>query len=104
MAGLKAPFQCAINLVKSPGETTKGIVKGTGQFLSSIGRSVVSDDPYQDNAFKVVVGYDTAKRAFAYDLGIDPYSSYEPAMSMLGRVLPEPLPEGFEWLAKTTSH
>lgn len=86
VAGVKAPFQGATNLVKAPVETTKGIVKGTGQFLSNIGRSIVSDDPYQDNAFKVIVGYDTAKRAFAYDLGIDPYSSYEPAMSMLGRV------------------
>lgn len=86
VAGVKAPVQGAVKLVKEPVKTTKGVIKGTGRFLSNIGRSLVSDDPYQDNALKVAIGYDAAKRGFAYELGINPYSSYEPAMSMLGRI------------------
>lgn len=84
--GVKAPVKGAVDLITSPIETTKGIFKGTGQFLSSVGRSFVSDDPHQDNALKVALGYDAAKRKFAYEFGIDPYSSYQPAMDRLGQI------------------
>ena len=86
VAGVKAPVQGAVNLVKTPVDTTTGIVKGAGKFLSNVGRSIVSDDPYQDNALKVALGYDATKRGYAYELHIDPYSSYEPVISMLGKV------------------
>jgi len=86
LAGVKAPFQGAARLVTEPVETTKGIVKGTGRFISNMGRSIVSDDPHQDNTLKVALGYDTTKRVFAYDLGINPYSGYEPVISMLGSI------------------
>lgn len=86
VSGVKAPFQGAYNLVTDPVNTGKGIIEGTGRFLSNVGRSLVSDDPHQDNALKVAVGYDAAKRQFAYELGINPYSDNEPAMSMLAGV------------------
>jgi hypothetical protein len=84
--GVKAPVKGAAALVTSPVETTKGIVTGTGRFLSNVGRSFVSDDPDQANPLSVAVGYDTAKRKFAYEFGIDPYSSYDPAMDRLGEI------------------
>ncbi len=84
--GAKAPVKGAAALVTSPVDTTKGIVKGTGRFLSNVGRSFVSDDPEQGNPLSVAVGYDTAKRNFAYEFGIDPYSDYEPAMDRLGEI------------------
>jgi hypothetical protein len=86
LEGLKAPIRGIESIVKAPIETSKGIIKGTGRFFSNIGRSIVSDDPYQDNTFKVAVGYDAIKRAYAYELGIDVYSDYERLISMLGRV------------------
>jgi hypothetical protein len=36
--GVKAPVKGAAALVTSPVETTKGIVTGTGRFLSNVGR------------------------------------------------------------------
>jgi len=84
--GAKGTVQGAAALVTSPIETSKNVVKGAGQFFSNIGRAVVSSDPHQDNALKVALGYDAAKRAFAYEFGIDPYSSYEPAMDRLGEI------------------
>jgi hypothetical protein len=84
--GAKAPIKGAVALVTSPVETSKDIAKGTGRFLSNLGRSIFSDDPDQDNALKVALGYDTAKRQFAYEFGIDPYSSFEPAMDRLGEI------------------
>lgn len=86
VSGIKAPFQGMANLVMDPVETSKDVVEGAGRLFSNIGRAIVSDDPHQDNALKVAVGYDAAKRAFAYELGINPYSSYEPVMSELGEI------------------
>jgi len=86
LAGVKAPVKGAAALVTEPVETTTNIVKGTGRFLSNLGRSIVSDDPHQDNALKVALGYDTTKRVFAYDLRINPYSDYQPVISMLGSI------------------
>jgi hypothetical protein len=73
-------------LVTSPVETSKGIVKGTGRFVSNLGRSFFSKDPDQDNAMSVALGYDATKRNYAYEFGIDPYTHYEPAMSRLGEI------------------
>jgi hypothetical protein len=84
--GVKAPVQGAIDLVKSPIKTTKGFITGTGKFLSNMGRAIVSSDPHQDNALKVALGYDAAKRAYAYEFGIDPYSTFEPLVDRLGKI------------------
>jgi hypothetical protein len=73
-------------LVTSPVETSKGIVKGTGRFVSNLGRSFFSKDPDQDNAMSVALGYDATKRNYAYEFGIDPYTHYKPAMSRLGEI------------------
>jgi hypothetical protein len=84
--GVKAPVKGAVALVTSPVETGEKVVKGAGQFMSNIGHSIVSDDPNQDNVFKVAVGYDVAKRQFAYEFGISPYSDNAPVMGRLGEI------------------
>ena len=73
-------------LVTSPVETTINIVKGTGRYLSNLGRSFFSDDPDQDNAMSVALGYDATKRQYAYEFGIDPYTHYEPVTNRLGEI------------------
>jgi hypothetical protein len=84
--GVKAPFKGAVKLVKEPVKTSKGIVKGTGRFLSDVGRSVYSSDTYQENALEVAVGYGVAKRQYAYEFGIDANSDYEPVVDRLSHV------------------
>ena len=84
--GVKAPVRGAKNLVTSPIDTTKSIFTGTGQFLSNVGRSVVSRDPHQDNVLKTALGYDASKRGYAYEFGVDPYSSYEPVTTRIGQL------------------
>lgn len=84
--GVKGVGGGVVKLVKSPIETSKEIAKGTGQFFSNIGQAFVSDDPDQDNAMKVAIGYDVAKRQFAYEFGINPYTSYEPVTDRLGEI------------------
>ncbi len=48
-----------------PADTVTGVVSGIGRWFSDIGRSVVSDDPYQENVLKTALGYAAAKRQFA---------------------------------------
>lgn len=84
--GVKAPVKGVAELVKSPVETSKDIVEGTGQFLSNVGSSLFSDDPDQDNVVKVALGYDVAKRQFAFEFGIDPYTDYDPVVDRLGEI------------------
>ena len=84
--GLKAPVKGVVALAKEPVKTTKAAAKGLGQFFSNIGRSFVSDDPDQDNAAAVLVGYDVAKRQFAYELDINPYTDNELVRDYLGKI------------------
>ncbi|MEA2094734.1 MAG: hypothetical protein U9P11_09250 [Pseudomonadota bacterium] len=65
-------------LVTAPVDTTKKAVKGVGRWLGNVGRSITSDDPHQDNVLKTVLGYDAAKRAYAIEMGVDPYTDFEP--------------------------
>jgi len=84
--GVKAPFKGAKALVTEPVETGKKVVEGTGQFFSNIGAALFSDDPDQDNALKVAIGYDVAKRKFAYEFDINPYTANRPVAERLGAI------------------
>ncbi len=86
ITGIKAPVKLAGNLVTSPVDTTTSIVKGTGGFLSNVGRSIFSRDPHQDNVLKVAVGYDATKRKYAFAFMINPYSDFEPVIERLGEI------------------
>ena len=86
-SGLKAPVEGVKSLVKEPIETTKAAGRGIGQFMGNISRSIVSGgDPDQDNTLSVLTGYDVAKRQFAYDLNINPYTDNIIAREYLGQI------------------
>jgi hypothetical protein len=85
-SGAKGTVKGVTELVTSPVETSKDIVEGTGQFISNLGDSIFSDDPDQDNVVKTALGYDVAKRKFAFELGIDPYTDYDPVVDRLGEI------------------
>ena len=84
--GVVAPFRGAKALVTAPVETTKGAVKGVGRWMGNIGRSVASDDPYQEGGVSAAVGWAGTKRAFAMELGVDPYTDWEPLQKGLTSV------------------
>jgi hypothetical protein len=74
------------SLVTSPVETSKGAVKGVGRWLGNVGRSVTSKDPHQDNALKTLIGHDAVKRGYAIEMGVDPYTDFEPFQKRMGEV------------------
>ena len=84
--GVMAPFHGAKALVTSPIQTTKGVVKGVGRWMGNIGRAVTSDDPYQEGGVSAAVGWAGTKRAFALELGVDPYTDWEPLKAGLSSV------------------
>ena len=86
VTGAKAPGTFAKNLVTSPIDTTTNMASGIGRWFSDIGRSVTSDDPYQENVLKTAVGYAVVKRQFAYHYGIDPYTDFEPVQEQLTKI------------------
>ena len=73
-------------LVKAPIDTGKKAVKGLGRWLGNVGSSFTSDDPDQENAAATILGYDTAKRAYALEFGVDPYTDFEPFQERLGQI------------------
>jgi hypothetical protein len=73
-------------LVDEPGATAKAAAKGVGRWMRNVGSAVKSDDPHQDGAMKTAVGYDAVKRRYAIDMGVDPYTDFEPFQKNLSQV------------------
>lgn len=82
----KGPLKTVKGLFTSPVDTVTGTVTGIGRWFSDVGRSLTSDDPHQENVMKTALGYGAAKRKFAYELGVDPYSNFEPLQENLGEL------------------
>lgn len=82
----KGPLRTAKGLVTAPVKTVTDTVTGIGRWFSDVGRAVVSSDPYQESAVKTAIGYAAAKRNFAYEFGVDPYSSFKPLEEALDEI------------------
>jgi hypothetical protein len=81
--GAKSPLKGAGALIDDPVATVKGAAQGIGRWMSDIGRSISSKDPHQAGVAQTALGQAAAKRAFAYDFGIDPYTRFKPLQKSL---------------------
>jgi hypothetical protein len=77
------PVKTAEGLVTNPVGTATGIATGIGRFFSNIGSAITSTSPYKDNIVNSLSGQASYKREFAYQFGVDPYTSYEPLQKAL---------------------
>lgn len=82
----KGPFRTDKGLVTAPVKTVTGTVTGIGHWFSDVGRAVVSSDPHQEGVMKTAIGYAAAKRRFAYEFGVDPYSGFKPLEEALNDI------------------
>jgi hypothetical protein len=73
-------------LLEEPGETARNAARGVGRWLGNVGNSITSDNPHHDNALETVTGYDARKRGYAVEMGVDPYTDFEPFQEHLGEV------------------
>jgi hypothetical protein len=84
--GATAPVRTAKGLVTHPVDTVSGIASGVGNWFEDIGNAITSDDPHQEGALSAAIGYAAAKRKFAYEYGINPYTRYEPVQDKLNKM------------------
>jgi len=85
--GVTAPLRTAEGLVTEPVETVQGIASGVGSFFSNVGHAMFGGASEQEEgALKTALGLDVAKRKFAYEYGIDPYTSFPPVRERLNEV------------------
>lgn len=80
------PWDTAKGIVTEPITTVKESAKGFGGYLADIGYSIFSKDPSQENVAKTTLGFAAAKRKLAYELGVNPYTRFEPLQDALGEV------------------
>lgn len=84
--GITAPVRGAGELLSDPGGAVGGAVTGFGRWVGNVGRSAVSRDPDQEGVLSALTGYEAAKRGFALEFGVDPWSSYEPLQKRLASI------------------
>jgi len=84
--GATAPVRTVKGLVTHPVDTVSGIASGVGSWFKDIGSAITSDDPHQEGALSAAIGYAAAKRKFAYEYGINPYTRYEPVQDKLNKM------------------
>lgn len=82
-AGAKSPLRGAEALIDNPVGAVTGAAKGIGRWMSDIGRAATSGDPHQAGVTETALGQATAKRAFAYQFGVDPYTRFKPLQKSL---------------------
>ena len=80
------PVQTAKKLVTDPIGTTKQITSGISHFFTSVSSTVSNRSDSPENAMNSALGQSSYKRQFAYQFGVDPYSTYEPLQKALGDI------------------
>ncbi len=78
-----APLETTKELINAPVETTKGVVTGVGRWFQGVGAAITSDDPYKEKIVDSALGQSRAKRQFAHEFGVDPYSPFPPLQKAL---------------------
>lgn len=79
-----APVEFAGDLITKPKATIKRTVSGIGQVFDRVssGLANIGNDS-RDNTVNAALGVSAAKRKIASDLGVDPYTDFEPLAQQL---------------------
>ncbi|MDJ0684657.1 MAG: hypothetical protein QNJ84_08150 [Alphaproteobacteria bacterium] len=82
-----SPLRGARDLITAPIDTISSAGSGVATYFSNIGHALfggASDE--EANAAEAALGFDAAKRQWAFELGVDPYTTFEPVSSELSTV------------------
>jgi hypothetical protein len=80
------PLGTAKGLVTAPGKTIGDTFKGVGNFFGGIKAGMEATDPRKEGIVASVTGGAAARRKLAFDLGVDPYTSFKPLDEQLTRL------------------
>src|SRR4029453_15902827 len=81
-----APLNTAKNLVTQPAQTIGDTVRGVGHIFGTAKARMNATDPHGDRIIASVTGGASARRKRAFDLGVDPNTSFPPLADQLKRV------------------
>jgi len=86
-ASAKKPIDFAGNLVTHPVDTVTGVPKGVGRLFSNAYTSITTEKQAgEDSEIESLLSLSKYKREYAYNLGVDPYSSNDIFQKDLERV------------------
>jgi hypothetical protein len=80
------PLGTAKGLITEPGKTIGDTFKGVGNFFGGINAGMKATDPRKEGIVASVTGGAAARRKLAFDLGVDPYTSFKPLDEQLTRL------------------
>jgi hypothetical protein len=80
------PIETAKDLVTAPGKTVSETWKGVGGWFGRVDASMSAKDPNREGTVASLTGGSKARRKLAYDLGVDPYTTFPPLNDELYRV------------------
>ena len=80
------PVETAKDLVTAPGQTIGDTVRGVGRIFGSADASMKATDPHKESVLASVTGGAAARRKLAFDLGVDPNTSFPPLEAELKRL------------------
>jgi hypothetical protein len=81
-----APLNTAKDLVTQPAQTIGDTVRGVGHIFGTARATMNATDPHGDRIIASVTGGASARRKQAFDLGVDPNTSFPPLADQLKRV------------------
>jgi hypothetical protein len=80
------PLSTAKDLVTEPGKTIDDTFKGVGAIFGEAKASMSATDPHKESVLASVTGGATARRKLAFNLGVDPNTTFPPLNDELTRV------------------
>lgn len=80
------PVETAKDLVTAPGKTVSETFKGIGGWFNRVDASMSASDPHREGTVASLAGGSKARRKLAYDLQVDPYTTFPPLDAELKRV------------------
>jgi hypothetical protein len=82
----QAPLVFGQDLIKDPKATLEKSISGVGNMFGRIGAAIDNRQANRDNVATSLLGIDAARRALAVELGVDPYTDFEPLASKLNDI------------------
>ncbi len=80
------PLGTAKGLLTQPGKTITNTFKGFGNIFGSVGAAMEATDPRKESVVASLTGGAEARRKLAFDLKVDPYTSFKPLDKQLTRL------------------
>jgi hypothetical protein len=80
------PVETAKDLITTPVQTVDDTVRGVGHIFGTASAAMNAADPHKEGIIASVTGGSAARRKFAFDLGVDPNTSFPPLSNQLTRL------------------